>query len=113
MFVTSIDVEEGMKATKRKKKISESAWEGYQGHEPEEEVEEGWLDPEAFYADSQLAPTKPQTKSSHPNKLSVKEMDSDPSYSKIERGWSSYRKIERWEELSVGCVIGWQVSIVI
>jgi hypothetical protein len=117
MFVTSINVEEGIKATKRKKKKSESAWKEYQGQDgngpEEEEAEEGWLDPETFYADSQSAPTKPQINASHPNKLSLKGTDPDLSYSKMERAWSSYRKIERWEELSVGCIVGWWVSIVL
>ncbi|KIM83320.1 hypothetical protein PILCRDRAFT_819569 [Piloderma croceum F 1598] len=110
MFVTSIDVEAGMKDAKRKKKNSKSVWEEYQGQNgngPEEEAEEGWLDPDTFYADSQPAPTNPQINTSHPNKLSVEGTDSDPSYSEVERAWSSYRKIERWEELGVGCVVGW------
>jgi hypothetical protein len=78
MFVTSIDVEEGMKVKKRKKN-RESAWEEYQGQDGNGPVEEAG--------------------------------EGDPSYSKMERAWSSYRKIERWEELSVGCVVGWWVSI--
>jgi len=33
MFVTSIDVEEGIKSTKRQRKKSQSAWKEYQGQD--------------------------------------------------------------------------------
>ena len=109
MFVTSVDVEEGM-TRKRKKKNLDVQRQVYQGQDRNElEAEEGWLDPESFYADSQPASMGSQINGSQ---YKVKEADSDP-YVKAEGAWSSCRKIEQWEDLSVGCVVGWWVSVVV
>jgi hypothetical protein len=106
MFVTSVDVEEGMMPPKKKTKNMERRYQEQDGNEPK--AENGWLDPESFYADSQPAAMELQINGSV--KRDAK-LDPDPLYAKAEQSWSSYRMVKNWEDLDVECVIGWWVSI--
>jgi len=100
MFVSSVDVEEGMAVSRKKKKNTSREWEEYQEQDGKVlEAEEGWLDPESFYADSQPVPRN--------NEFQSNGIDRELSYATTERAWSSYRKVDRWEMLSAGCVVGW------
>jgi hypothetical protein len=107
MFVTSIDVEEGMtslrKNKKKKKKVEYQEQDG-----SGLQRKEAWLDPESFYADSQPAATEPQINASAKGDATPNQ---NPSYAQAEQTWSGYRKVENWEDLGVGCIVGWQVSI--
>ena len=105
MFVSSVDVEEGMAVSRKKKKNTSREWEEYQEQDGKVlEAEEGWLDPESFYADSQPVPRN--------NEFQSNGIDRELSYATTERAWSSYRKVDRWEMLSAGYVVGWWVSVV-
>lgn len=106
MFVTSIDVEEGVTSSrknKKKKKKVDGGWGEYQGQDGQ--IKEAWLDPESFYADSQPAATELQINAP------AKGANQNPSYAQAEQTWSGYQKVEKWEDLGVGSIVGWQVSI--
>ena len=109
MFVSRVDVEEGGARKKKKQNVKQKWTELEEKDGQELEAEQGWMDPESFYADPDLQAMNPTPQNNyHPTNVNGTALD--PSYATVERKWSSYRKIEGWEMLSVGCVVGWLVS---
>lgn len=114
MFVTSVDVEEGMTVSRKKKKNANQKWGKCQEGGMSLEAKEEWMDPESFYADPESAKLTVPDVEPQPNQLAsiAKGIDRDRLYATTEREWSNHPKIDRREMLSIGRIVGWWVSIV-
>lgn len=83
--------------------------------EQEEPVEDGWMDPESFYADPNaliVGPpsAEPYATTHHISKAVAKTKPVEIDFIKTAKLWESHPKIANKAVLRAGCVVGWWVS---
>ncbi|KZP14108.1 hypothetical protein FIBSPDRAFT_868616 [Athelia psychrophila] len=110
LFVTSIDVEEGL-APPRGRKGKKGKGKMQAPDEQKEWVEEEWMDPESFYADPDVRavgqPRVGPVTVPHVPKDAAKTNPGKIDFVKVEKSWASYPKIVDKAALRPGCVVGW------